>query len=150
MRGCRHCKKIVLALTNSLSRTFSISCKLRSISDNYRQCLRFFTGFFGHFTVYFFKCWFAGKTRNSKEECHGDFRSLTPARASNLPEETETVFFTTLLSDGKTRQSLLSPVEGRHLEKLTEISVSLNSILDLQGKENSEYHPRIKLCNGVK
>ena len=37
-----------------------------------------------------FGCWFAGKTRNTKEACYGDSKPIPPGltRAANVPEDT--------------------------------------------------------------
>ena len=58
-------------------------------------------------------CWFAGKTRNTKDTCYGAVSPLSPglARAANVPEETPTCLGHRRLIEREYNRSLLTPRE---------------------------------------
>ena len=98
-----------------------------------------------------FGCWFAGKTRNSKETCYGDTKLLPPglARAAKVPEHALVCLRHRRVIERQDNRCS-SPFEGQHSKKLAEIPVSVYRVIDNYGKGNENYRPGSKWCNACK
>ena len=96
-------------------------------------------------------CWFAGKTRNSKESCYGAVSPLSPglARAANVPKGTPTCLRhrrSIEREDNRCSSSLLE----KHSKKLTDIPASLYAVLNSGGENKENYCPGSKWCHACK
>ena len=95
------------------------------------------------FSSVYSNCWFAGKTRNTKESCCGVVSPLSSglARAANVPEGTPTCL--------RHRRSIerednrcSSPLLDKHSKKLTEIPVSLYPVLNILAEKKRKITAR--------
>ena len=85
-------------------------------------------------------CWFAGKTRNTKDNCYGAVSPLFPglARAANVPEGIPTCLgHCRSIERGNNR--CLSPL----LEKLTDTPASFCAVLNSLGENKESYSQEV-------
>ena len=77
-------------------------------------------------------CWFAGKTRNTKDTCYGAVSPLSTglARAANVPEGTPTCLGHCRSIEREDDNRCSSPLPEKHSKKLTDIPASLYAVLN--------------------
>ena len=90
-------------------------------------------------------CWFAGKTRNTKDTCYGAVSPLSPglARAANVPEETPTCLGHRRSIEREDNRCS-SPLLEKHSKKLTDIPASFYAMLNSRGENKENYCPGSK------
>ena len=86
-------------------------------------------------------CWFAGKTRNTKNTCYGAVSPLSPglARAATCLGHRRSI-------ERDNRCSLLE----KHSKKLADIPASLYAVLNSRGENKENYCPGSKWCHACK
>ena len=96
-------------------------------------------------------CWFAGKTRNTKDTCYGAVSPLSTglARAANVPEGTPTCLGHRRSIEREDNRCS-SPLPEKHSKKLTDIPASLYAVLNSRGENKENYCPGSKWCHACK
>ena len=90
-------------------------------------------------------CWFAGKTRNTKDTCYGAVSPLSPGleRAANVPEGTPNCLGHRRSIEREDNRCS-SPLLEKHSKKLTDIPASFYAMLNSRRENKENYCPGSK------